>query len=462
MAGARGEVWDVCAGADTDEGPPSCPTMELDCESYGGPWLVETGPAAEPASRTVEPGETIVVGASGPVDIRVFDRAVSGKHCSLELRDGRMLVRDLGSKNGVYVGGARLERAALASGSSCAIGKAILSCRASPGTWGRLNEPTGLPLPGIVGTSAAMRHVAREARRVADVKGAVHLTGETGTGKDVIVRAIHAIGPRRTRPFVPLNVGTLPRELADAELFGYERGAFTGAHVARDGAFVDAHGGTLFLDEIAELPLDLQVKLLRVLEDGEVRPLGAKARRKVDVRIASATWAPLHCRVAEGTFRQDLYQRLAVFVVDVPPLRDRRSDIPALVSCFLNELSPEVGEKAPSTAALSKLGAYGWPGNVRELRNVVYRAAVRAPGYVIRASDISESLSVARTPGKVVVSRSDARALVEGHAGNVSAAARQLGVARSTLRGWIGSNRASVERTPAASGGGGPATSLEG
>src|SRR5205823_5078262 len=157
----------------------------------------------------------------------------------------------------------------------------------------------------------------------------VLLRGETGSGKDVLARAIHGLGVRRARPFVPLNMGTLPRELADAELFGHERGAYTGAHGAREGAFAQAHGGSLFLDEIAEPALDLQVKLLRVLEDGEVRPIGGRARR-VDVRIVSATWAPLHRRVAEGLFRQDLYQRLAVFVIDVPPLRDRRTDIPTL------------------------------------------------------------------------------------------------------------------------------------
>lgn len=446
MADDNGEPRDECAGLECDGGPPSGLTMELECEAHCGPWVVEAGPAAEPLSRMVHEGETITVGSSSRVDVRVFDRAVSARHCSLELRDGRMVVRDLGSKNGVYVGGARLERAVLVSGSSCAVGKGVLTCTASRGPFGGADDSTGLPLPGIVGTSSAMRRIAQEVRRLADIRGAVLLRGETGTGKDVLARALHSLGTRRSRPFVPLNVGTLPRELADAELFGYERGAFTGAHVAREGAFVEAHGGTLFLDEIAELPLDLQVKLLRVLEDGEVRPLGAKARRKVDVRVVSATWAPLLRRVAEGTFRQDLYQRLAVFVVDVPPLRERRSDIPALVGCFLTDLRSEVGEKEVSSAALSRLAAYGWPGNVRELRNVLYRAAVRVSGRLVRANDIAESLSVLRSPCRMVMSGSDARALVENHGGNVSAAARQIGVARSTLRGWIGTAEQTIER----------------
>jgi len=453
MVSVQSETCEEIAGGGIDDGPATGLTLELQCERDDGPWLIEAGPAAEPCSKMIAPGETVVVGSAGSAGIRLFDRAVSARHCSLELRNGCLAVRDLGSKNGTYVGGARLEHAVLTSGSSFAIGTGIVTCAVSSGTWGVPNEPACPPLPGIVGTSIAMQRIVRDVRRLAGVKGAVHLRGETGTGKDIIARAMHAVGPRRTRPFLPLNVGTLPRELADSELFGYERGAFTGAHAARDGAFVEAHGGTLFLDEIAELPLDIQVKLLRVLEDGEVRPLGAKVRRRVDVRIASATWAPLQRRVAEGRFRQDLFQRLTVFVIDVPPLRERRGDIPALAKCFLAELRPEVGERELSTAALSRLAAYGWPGNVRELKNVLYRAAVRTSGHLIRASDVSESLSVLCGRGKLAVSGSDARAMVERLGGNVSAAARHLGVARSTFRGWLGpADKATYEKAVSGAG----------
>src|SRR6185369_14462814 len=184
----------------------------------------------------------------------------------------------------------------------------------------------------------------------------------------------------------------------------------------------------LFLDEIAELPLDLQVKFLRVLEDGEVRPIGGRARR-TDVRVVSATWAPLHLRVAEGLFRQDLYQRLAVFVVDVPPLRERRSDLSPLALRFLADLEPEVGPRELSSGALAKLSAYAWPGNVRELRNVLYRAALHSPGHLIGGREIAESLDVATAPQRLSISPLHARAAVDSHAGNVSAAARQLGVA---------------------------------
>ena len=350
-------------------------TLEIGRERPAAPWWVEGASLCQPAVRVLEEGSSLVIGSGPAADLRLIDRSVSATHCALAVEQGRLVLRDLASKNGVFVGGARIDQAELGAGSSFVAGRVVLTCRPGgarvPGddSWSRL-------CPALLGSSLAARRVTHEVRRVASVKGPVLLRGETGTGKDVLARAMHAVGPRRSGPFVPLNVATLPRELADAELFGHERGAYTGAHGAREGAFAQAHGGTLFLDEIAELPPDLQVKLLRVLEDGEVRPIGGRVRRKVDVRVLSATWAPLHQRVAEGRFRQDLYQRLAVFVIDVPPLRERRSDLPALVEQFLREIAPEVGVRELTAGALGKLAAYGWPGNVRELRNVLYRAAI--------------------------------------------------------------------------------------
>jgi DNA-binding NtrC family response regulator len=374
-------------------------------------------------------------------ELRVIDRSVSAVHCALVVEKGRLVVRDLASRNGVYVGGAKVDQAELGAGSSFVLGRVVLTCR--PGGARAADEDLVVaPLPGFLGSSLAVRRVTQEVRRVANVKGPVLFRGETGTGKDVLARAMHAVGPRRGGPFVPLNVATLPRELADAELFGHERGAYTGAHGAREGAFAQAHGGTLFLDEIAELSPDLQVKLLRVLEDGEVRPLGGRVRRKVDVRVLSATWAPLHQRVAEGRFRQDLYQRLAVFVIDVPPLRERRSDLPALVEQFLREIAPEVGVRELTAGALGKLAAYGWPGNVRELRNVLYRAAIAARGPALGTKEIAESLEISAAPQRITVSVEQARAVVASHGGNVSAAARHLGVARSTFRGLLDGTRA--------------------
>jgi len=411
-------------------------TLEIAGEKPCATWNVEGGSSCAPSIRTVGEGETVVIGSGRSAGVRVFDPAVSSCHCALSVERGELNIRDLGSKNGLFVGGARVESARLGPGSSFVLGRVVMSCTQSVRQLHALHAD-GPSLPGVVGSSLAMRRVVGEVRRVADLKGPVLLRGETGSGKDVLARAMHALGSRRTRPFVPLNVGTLPRELADSELFGHERGAYTGAHGSRDGAFAQAHGGTLFLDEIAELSTDLQVKLLRVLEDGEVRPLGGRGRRTVDVRIVSATWAPLHQRVAEGLFRQDLYQRLAVFVIDVPPLRERRTDLPALAARLLHDIANEVGPRELSSAALAKLAGYGWPGNVRELRNVLYRAALASSGRLIGGGDIAASLDVSPAPQRASISAEQARAVVAGQGGNVSAAARQLGVARSTLRDWL-------------------------
>jgi ActR/RegA family two-component response regulator len=441
MATAHENALSLDAGVDDDaksidEPTASQWTLEIGRERPTAPWWVEGASLCQPAIHVLEEGKSLTIGSGPAADLRVIDRSVSAVHCALVVENGRLVVRDLASKNGVFVGGAKIDRAELGAGSSFVVGKVVLTCR--PGTAGVAgDELVVVPLPGFSGSSLAARRVTHEVRRVANVKGPVLLRGETGTGKDVLARAMHVVGPRRGGPFVPLNVATLPRELADSELFGHERGAYTGAHGSREGAFAQAHGGTLFLDEIAELSPDLQVKLLRVLEDGEVRPIGGRARRKVDVRVLSATWAPLHQRVAEGRFRQDLYQRLAVFVIDVPPLRERRSDLPVLVEQFLREIAPEVGVRELSAGALAKLAAYGWPGNVRELRNVLYRAAIAGRGPTLGTKEIAESLQVSAAPHRVSVSTEQARAVVASHGGNVSAAARHLGVARSTFRGLL-------------------------
>jgi DNA-binding NtrC family response regulator len=285
-------------------------------------------------------------------------------------------------------------------------------------------------------------------RRIASLDAPVLVLGESGTGKDVVARAIHALSQRRGR-YVPINAGALGEALADSELFGHCRGAFTGAVQARSGAFEQADRGTLFLDEVADLALSIQVKLRRAVENGEVRPLGGTAPIQVKTRLVAATWAPLDARVEAGTFRADLYHRISTFVIRVPPLRQRRSDIPALASAVLSARRDELGERRLSAAALQRLAAYAFPGNVRELFSIVYRAAALCSQREISGADIEAALPSA--PPREVERRRvvDARQLLDVHGGNVSAAARSARVARSTFRSWL---RQQTETPPARTG----------
>jgi two-component system, NtrC family, response regulator AtoC len=234
----------------------------------------------------------------------------------------------------------------------------------------------------IVAASAGMIEVLELIERASEYKATVLLTGESGTGKEVLARAIHAQSPRRGEAFVAVNCGAIPENLLESELFGHVKGAFTGADRARRGLFVEADGGTLFLDEIGEMPLALQVKLLRVLQEEEVRPLGDSKPRQVDVRVLAATARELEGEVAAGRFREDLFYRLNVLRVRVPPLRERREDIPLLVDHFLAQFRDALGKPVRGIAddALARLVAYRWPGNVRELENVLERAVILARG----------------------------------------------------------------------------------
>jgi DNA-binding NtrC family response regulator len=308
------------------------------------------------------------------------------------------------------------------------------------------DAPASAPrIPGLVGSSLPMRRVAEELARHARSRQSVLLQGESGTGKDVAARALHALSGR-SGEYVPLNVGAFPDSLLDAELFGHRRGAYTGAVSSRAGAFEVAHRGTLFLDEVAELSSSAQVKLLRVVEDGSVRPIGGTHALSVDVRVVSATWAPLETRVAEGRFRVDLFHRLATVTITLPPLRRRKSDIPALCRVLLERLEVDVGEKRVTGSALARLVAYGWPGNVRELSAVLYRAAMTAPGIEISASHLTlpEAEPDAPVPPRAGPER--AEQLLEEHRGNVSGAAKAAGVPRSTFRSWLGRARLAQNR----------------
>jgi two-component system response regulator AtoC len=230
----------------------------------------------------------------------------------------------------------------------------------------------------LVAKSKIMQDVFVLAAKAAQYNTTVMVTGESGTGKELVARAIHYTGPRRKKALVPINCGSIPETLLESELFGYEKGAFTGADAPKTGLFEEAHGGTIFLDEIGEMPLPLQVKLLRVLQENEVRPIGASRSRSVDVRVIAATSRDLFQMVNDHTFREDLYYRLNVLPIHIPPLRDRTEDIPLLSQHFIQKFNESFGSRVKdiSTGAMAELLQYRWPGNVRELENVIERAMV--------------------------------------------------------------------------------------
>ncbi len=247
-------------------------------------------------------------------------------------------------------------------------------------------------MTGLIGESQAIREVLVQVEQIAPVSSTVLIEGESGTGKELVARAIHMLSPRRSKPFIAVNVGALPETLLESELFGHEKGAFTGAAERRLGRFELAHGGTLFLDEIGEIPTSTQVKLLRVLEEREVTRVGGTVTIPVDVRVIAATNAPLREAVESGSFRADLFYRLNVLRMYLPPLRERRTDIPILVRRFVRDLSKQHDRpfRGISTEAMQLLVDYAWPGNVRELRNLVESMVVLAPGHEIGPTDIPQ------------------------------------------------------------------------
>ena len=247
---------------------------------------------------------------------------------------------------------------------------------------------------GILGKSEAIEKVFATIEKVAEYKTTVLIQGESGTGKELVSRALHEKSPRKSKAFVAVNCGAIPETLLESELFGHKKGAFTDAHADKKGLFAEAHDGTLFLDEIGELPLSLQVKLLRVLQEGSIRPLGATRDQEVDVRVIAATVRDLRREVAEGRFREDLYYRLNVLQINVPPLRERRADINLLVEHFIERnngrLGTQIRDVAPRTRKL--LLDHPWPGNVRELENTIERAVVLAETDVITVADLPERM----------------------------------------------------------------------
>lgn len=292
-----------------------------------------------------------------------------------------------------------------------------------------------------------MREIFGTIERVAPTRATVLLCGESGVGKDMIARAIHHHSPRANKPFVKINCSALPENLMESELFGYEKGAFTGASIGKAGKFEEADTGTVFMDEIGDVPPAVQVKLLRILQDREFERLGSNKVRHVDVRVIAATNVDLRAALEQGEFREDLYYRLNVLPINVPPLRDRKEDIPYLARHFVRKLSEELGSRVESISdgAIERLMQYHWPGNVRELENTIERSLVLAPGNVLEAADVRIDMAprtrAATADGFIPdgmtldqYEQSIIREALHRANGNKSQAARLLGLTRNALR----------------------------
>ena len=326
------------------------------------------------AGRTFQPRtRSVVIGTDPSADVVLTDPYVSRVHARIDVQPTGYLLRDMGSRNGSRVGPVWAREVWLGDDVTFTLGTTQLRFRL-------LDEPFELALSrdeafeDLLGRSAAMKEVFAICERVAPTDVAALLVGETGTGKELVARAIHARSKRKDRPFVVLDCAALSPSLVESELFGHEKGAFTNALSAHEGVFERADGGTVFLDELGELPPDLQPKLLRVLESGDVRRVGGTRTQHVDVRVIAATNRDLVALIAENRFRADLYYRLAVVQITVPPLRARREDVSLLARHF----AKQTGDDIELDRVLGELRDYGWPGNVRELKNLVERATVLA------------------------------------------------------------------------------------
>ncbi|MEM6532385.1 MAG: sigma 54-dependent Fis family transcriptional regulator [Myxococcota bacterium] len=333
-------------------------------------------------------GGQIFVGCAAECELRLSDRTVSGKHLTVGVSNGEIRVSDLGSTNGTYHLGARIDHVAVTAGASLTVGNTELLITPASAKEGRTVQRYG----PVVGESAPMQAIYETLRLLEGTDHPVLLIGETGVGKSLVARAIHESSARSGRPFEVLDCGALSQNLAESEIFGHLRGAFTGATADRKGAFERADHGTVFIDEVESLPRELQTKLLRALEDRVIRPLGSNTEIPVRARVLAAAHPTISEKVERGDFRSDLYYRLNVVPVTIPPLRERRSDIPTLAHHLLGGLGASRRALGPGISELLT-SPYDWPGNVRELRNMLSR--VISLGYIELPSD-----SPAPAPGE--------------------------------------------------------------
>ncbi|MBI1948755.1 MAG: sigma 54-interacting transcriptional regulator [Deltaproteobacteria bacterium] len=396
------------------------------------------------------------LGAGPGNDLLLADPTVSSVHAEIVATPQGFRLRDLGSTNGTSVGGVRIIEGFLDDGATIKLGEVELTFRLGKD---KVSQPISeaTELHGAVGTSPAMRAIFSRIDRVGKTDATVMIHGETGTGKEVVAWSIYEASKRADKPFVVVDCGSIAPTLIESELFGHEKGSFTGAHQRRVGAFERANGGTLFLDELGELSLELQPKLLRALERREVQRVGGDRPITTDVRIIAATNRDLRSMVARGEFREDLYYRLAVVTIELPPLRERKEDVPVLVDHFLTGMG--LDRSALPAGAMERFLEHPWPGNARELKNAVERAVVLgetrflgadAPTAPTATSGTAAPSGADDARGSYLVNTQDpykdqkakvtadfeeryARLLMKEHQGNVSAASRVAGIDRMSL-----------------------------
>ncbi len=387
-----------------------------------------------------------ILGTAAGVDLPLGDPTVSRHHLELDPRPEGVRIRDLESRNGTSCGGLKISEVLHEKLGDVflKVGNTELRLRASEDELGVGEPATGFG--SLVGESPSMRKLFGLLARVAPSEATVLVLGETGTGKEGIARSLHEASSRSAGPYVVVDCGTLSESLAESELFGHVKGAFTGAVADRSGAFADANGGTIFLDEIGDLPLELQPKLLRVLESGTIRRVGESQHRRIDVRVIAATHRDLDEAVKAGSFRRDLYYRLAVVPIRVPPLRERPEDLAPLTAHFLR--AQGAGEFTLPPSLLAQLEGYAWPGNVRELRNVV--DCVLAGGEVeLPSADASAPLAGTNPALRGLPFKEAKDKLVDGFTrdylvhlyevagGNISEIARRAGLARTHVHRMV-------------------------
>jgi transcriptional regulator with GAF, ATPase, and Fis domain len=388
---------------------------------------------ADRGTRVVSASEELSIGTAEGNDLRLGDHAVSRHHCTLRAVERGLQLVDLGSRNGTFIGDVEITSCYVKSGVQIRIGQTTVAVHVLDTD---LEQPIASEerLGPLLGASAAMRRLYPLVEQCAKSNATVLVVGETGTGKELIAEAIHELSGR-AGPFVVVDCSALSHDLAESELFGHEKGAFTGANATRIGAFENADGGTIFLDEIGELPLALQPLLLRVLEARSIRRIGSNDYRPVDVRVVAASHRDLRGEVNEKRFRADLFYRLNVLRIVVPPLRERAGDIPLLVEHFWRMFRPDT---APA-ALVQHLAAQSWPGNIRELRNAVERAAVigwAPPSRVPEATPAPTQATYQQAKEQAIAEweRVWVERLVNGAGGNLSRAARAAKMGRSHLR----------------------------